>query len=265
MALLNPLLAYLLAKRLSSPAGGLVAAALVTLLGYGAMSTSALNIDAPRTDVLPIGVADATGGHKEQQFSACLTFRCASRDFHTDQRDGGRQHAPRPTRCASARLGGARGALALPGLVIRVPALVGVGVLRHREVYLVDRLPTGPQVPILIATALFLVLAAGAYASGMVARFLADERRRRWIGWLCGTRLDRRAFWLAARHGSPPLGKLSFEALRVYLGDLLAQHLRRAHAANGRRLRDMEGGAGRTQHGGCSRSHCFFRHPSACW
>jgi hypothetical protein len=39
MALLNPLLVYLLAKQLSSPAGGLVAAGLVTLLGYSAMST----------------------------------------------------------------------------------------------------------------------------------------------------------------------------------------------------------------------------------
>jgi len=47
MALLNPLLAYLLAKRLSSPDGGLVAAALITLLGYSAMSKLALNIDAP--------------------------------------------------------------------------------------------------------------------------------------------------------------------------------------------------------------------------
>jgi hypothetical protein len=41
------LLVYLLAKQLSSPAGGLVAAALGTLLGYSAMSKLALNIDAP--------------------------------------------------------------------------------------------------------------------------------------------------------------------------------------------------------------------------
>jgi uncharacterized membrane protein len=47
MALLNPLLAYFLAKRLSSPAGGLIAVALVALLGYNVKNTSALNIDAP--------------------------------------------------------------------------------------------------------------------------------------------------------------------------------------------------------------------------
>jgi 4-amino-4-deoxy-L-arabinose transferase-like glycosyltransferase len=47
VALLNPMLVYFLAKQFSSPAGGLVAAALVTLLGYSAMSKLALNIDAP--------------------------------------------------------------------------------------------------------------------------------------------------------------------------------------------------------------------------
>jgi hypothetical protein len=41
------LLVYLLAKQLSSPAGGLVAAALGTLLGYSVMSKLSLNIDAP--------------------------------------------------------------------------------------------------------------------------------------------------------------------------------------------------------------------------
>src|SRR5215203_4148491 len=53
MTLLNPLLVYLLAKQLSSPAGGLVAAALVTLLGYSAMSKLALNIDAPLLMTVP--------------------------------------------------------------------------------------------------------------------------------------------------------------------------------------------------------------------
>src|SRR5215218_3814968 len=47
MTLLNPLLAYLLAKRLSNPAGGLLAAALVALLDYNAKNASALSIDVP--------------------------------------------------------------------------------------------------------------------------------------------------------------------------------------------------------------------------
>jgi 4-amino-4-deoxy-L-arabinose transferase-like glycosyltransferase len=45
IALLNPLLAYSLVKRISSPAAGLIAAALVTLFGYNVETT--LNIDAP--------------------------------------------------------------------------------------------------------------------------------------------------------------------------------------------------------------------------
>jgi hypothetical protein len=78
------------------------------------------------------------------------------------------------------------------------------------------------QVPILIATALFLVFAAVAYASGVVDRFLADERRRRWIGWIVvlAWTVSLSGLLLAMAAHSP--GKLSFEALRVYLGDLLA-------------------------------------------
>jgi 4-amino-4-deoxy-L-arabinose transferase-like glycosyltransferase len=45
-ALLNPPLAYLLAKRLSGPSAGLLAAALLTLFGFNVRSTFVLNIDA---------------------------------------------------------------------------------------------------------------------------------------------------------------------------------------------------------------------------
>ena len=45
MALLIPLLAYLLVKRISSPVAGLIAAALVSLLGYTADSVIAISID----------------------------------------------------------------------------------------------------------------------------------------------------------------------------------------------------------------------------
>jgi 4-amino-4-deoxy-L-arabinose transferase-like glycosyltransferase len=46
LALLNPLLAYFLTKRLSSPLAGLIAAALVTLFGYNVKATNAFDIDA---------------------------------------------------------------------------------------------------------------------------------------------------------------------------------------------------------------------------
>jgi 4-amino-4-deoxy-L-arabinose transferase-like glycosyltransferase len=45
-ALLNPLLAYFLAKRLSGPLAGLLAAALLTLYGFNVQSTFVINIDA---------------------------------------------------------------------------------------------------------------------------------------------------------------------------------------------------------------------------
>jgi 4-amino-4-deoxy-L-arabinose transferase-like glycosyltransferase len=47
MSLVNPLLAYLLAKRISSPVAGLIAAALLALFGFNAQITTAVNIDTP--------------------------------------------------------------------------------------------------------------------------------------------------------------------------------------------------------------------------
>jgi hypothetical protein len=48
----------------------------------------------------------------------------------------------------------------------------------------VDRLPVSWQAPIVMVSAILLGVAAGAYISGIIARFLADERRRRCTGWL---------------------------------------------------------------------------------
>ena len=47
MALLNPVLAYFLVKRISGPLAGLVAAALVSLFGFTVASVLAINIDPP--------------------------------------------------------------------------------------------------------------------------------------------------------------------------------------------------------------------------
>ncbi len=46
LALLNPPLLYLLVKRVSGPASGLLAAALVALFGYTAALTISFNVDA---------------------------------------------------------------------------------------------------------------------------------------------------------------------------------------------------------------------------
>jgi len=222
MALLNPLLAYLLAKRLSSPAGGLVAAALVTLLGYSAMSKLALNIDAPLLMFYLLALLTLLAAiRRNSSLLALLSGVLLGTSILTKE-----------TAVVNAPL--ALLAVLLLDWELREALWHYLGVIlvclpwwvwaysATREVYLVGRLPTGVQVLILIATALFLILAAIVYSSEMVARFLADERRRRWIGWFSALA------WTVALSGfllataAHSLGKLSFEALRVYLGDLLA-------------------------------------------
>ena len=222
MALLNPLLAYLLAKRLSSPAGGLVAAALVTLLGYSAMSKLALNIDAPLLMFYLLALLTLLAAiRRNSSLLALLSGVLLGTSILTKE-----------TAVVNAPL--ALLAVLLLDWELREALWHYLGVIlvclpwwvwaysATREVYLVGRLPTGVQVLILIATALFLILAAIVYSSEMVARFLADERRRPWIGWFSALA------WTVALSGfllataAHSLGKLSFEALRVYLGDLLA-------------------------------------------
>jgi 4-amino-4-deoxy-L-arabinose transferase-like glycosyltransferase len=222
VALLNPLLVYLLAKQLSSPAGGLVAAALVTLLGYSAMSKLALNIDAPLLMIYLLALLTLLAAiRRNSSLLALLSGVLLGTSILTKE-----------TAVVNVPL--ALLAVLLLDWELREALWHYLGVIlvclpwwvwayaATKEVYLVGRLSTGLQVPILIATALFLVLAAVVYASEMVARFLADERRRRWIGWFSVLA------WIVALSGlllataAHSLGKLSFEALRVYLGDLLA-------------------------------------------
>jgi hypothetical protein len=222
MALLNPLLAYLLAKQLSSPAGGLVAAALVTLLGYSAMSKLAINIDAPLLMFYLLALLTLIAAiRRNSSLLALLSGVLLGTSILTKE-----------TAVVNVPL--ALLAVLLLDWELREALWHYLGVVlvclpwwawaysATREVYLVGRLPTGLQIPILIATALLLVLAAVACYSGMVARFLADERRRRWIGWfsVLAWTVALSGFLLAT--ASHSLGKLSFETLRVYLGDLLA-------------------------------------------
>jgi 4-amino-4-deoxy-L-arabinose transferase-like glycosyltransferase len=222
MALLNPLLAYLLAKQLSSPAGGLVAAALVALLGYSAMSKLALNIDALLLMFYLLALLTLLAAiRSNSSLLALLSGVLLGTSILTKE-----------TAVVNVPL--ALLAVLLLDWELREALWHYLGVVlvclpwwvwaysATREVYLVGRLPTGLQVPILIATALFLVLAAVAYSSEMVARFLADERRRRWIGWFSVLAWTVALSGLLLATAAHSLGKLSFEALWVYLGDLLA-------------------------------------------
>jgi hypothetical protein len=56
----------------------------------------------------------------------------------------------------------------------------------------------------------------------MVARYLADVRQRRWIGWFSVLAWTVMLSGLLLATAALSLGKPSFEALRIYLGNLLA-------------------------------------------
>jgi hypothetical protein len=90
------------------------------------------------------------------------------------------------------------------------------------EVYLVGSLPGGLQIPLLIATVTSLALVVGAYTSGVVDRFLQGERRSRWSGWLVVLLWTVALTVLLLSTASYALGKLSFEALRLFLSHLLS-------------------------------------------
>jgi hypothetical protein len=222
MALLNPLLAYFLVKRISSPAAGLIAAALVTLLGYNVKSPPAINIDAPLlTFYLLALLALLAAIRRDSSLLALLSGLLLGVSILTKE-------------TALANLPLALLAVLLLEWDLRKALWHYLGVVlvclpwwiwaysATREVYLVDLLPVGLQVPIMIATAILLVVAAGAYASGMVAHFLANERRRRWSGWFVVLAWTVSLSGLLLATATYALGKLSFEDLRLYLADLLA-------------------------------------------
>ena len=112
------------------------------------------------------------------------------------------------------------------------------------EVYLVDRLPVSWQLPIVMVSAILLSVAAGAYVSGIVVRFLADERRRRCTGWLVVVAWTVSLSGLLLATAAPALADLSIEDLRLYLADSwrpTSSSCPRTTAC--RRVRDLEGGS----------------------
>ena len=183
MALVNPLLAYFLVKRISSPAAGLIAAALITLLGYNVESTVAINIDALLLTfyllaLLTLLVAIKRNSSLLALLSGVLLGVCIL------TKESAFANLPLALLAVLLLDWNLRGALwhYLGVVLVSLPWWIWAW-SASGEVYLLDRLPVPFQVPVLIATAIFVVFASGAYASGMVARFLADERRRRWSSW----------------------------------------------------------------------------------
>jgi 4-amino-4-deoxy-L-arabinose transferase-like glycosyltransferase len=221
IALLNPLLAYLLAKRLSNPAGGLLAAALVALLSYNAKSSIALNIDPTLlTFYLLALLALLAAIERNSSVLALLSGVLFGASILTKET----ALANAPLALLAVLLLGweLRGALwhYLGVVLVCLPWWAWVWTSTG-EVYLIDRLPIPLQGPVLVASAIFLVLGIVAYVSGLINRFLAGERRRRWSGWLVII------LWSVALSGmllataTHALGTVTIETIRVYLAHVV--------------------------------------------
>jgi len=221
-SLLNPLLAYFLVKRISRPVGGLIAAALVSLLAFNVGSAVAINIDGLLLTffllyLLTLLAAIERNGSLLALASgvllgvAILTKETAIVDL--------------PLALLAVLLldWGLRGAIwhYLGVSLVCLPWWVWV-YLATGEVYLVGSLPAGMRTPILVTAALLLALAVAAYASGMVDRFLADGRRRRWTGLLLTVVWTVSLSALMLATASHALGGMSLTASRAFLALLLA-------------------------------------------
>jgi len=223
MALFNPLLAYFLTKRLSGPLAGLLAAALITLFGFDVKSTFMLNIDAVLLTFYLLALLALFAAVKRANSSVLALLSGLFLGISVLTKE-----------TAFANLPLALLAVLLLGWDLRkalwhylATALVCLPWWIWRwsstgEVYLIDRLPSSLQLPISVASAILLSLAIGAYTSGMVERFLADERRRRWVGrFVTATWTVSLSVLLLATAG-PALTGVSLESLRLYLAGLLA-------------------------------------------
>ena len=222
MTLLNPLLAYFLVKRISSPAAGLIAAMLVSLFSFTVDSTIAIIIDPPMLTFYLLSLLSLLAAIKRNSSPfAFLSGALLALSILTKE-----------TAVASIPLAlvavllldwELRGALwhYLGLVLVSLPwwiwAYSATG-----EMYLMDRLPDLLQIPILTGAVIFVVLAALAYVSGMVDRVLADERRRRWTGLGVVLAWSILLSGMLLATATRPLARLSFEILRIYLAHLLA-------------------------------------------
>jgi 4-amino-4-deoxy-L-arabinose transferase-like glycosyltransferase len=223
MALFNPLLAYLLTKRLSSPAAGLVAAVLVALLGYNVKSTSALSIDAPLLTFYLLALLALLAAIQRNSSSVLALLSGVLLGVCILTKETALANAPLALVAVLLVDWQLRGALwhYLGVILACLPWWVWAYSATGGEVYLVDRLPTTLQGPVLVAAAIFSVLVSAAYASGLISRFLADERRRRWSGWFVVIAWSVALSGMLLTTASYALGKASLEATRVYLAHVV--------------------------------------------
>jgi len=221
LALINPLLVYLLAKRLSSPLAGLLAAALLTLFGYHVEATNAINIDGVLLTFYLLALLSLLAAIKRGSSTALalLSGLLLGASILTKE-------------TAFANLPLALLAVLLLDWELRAAIWHYVGVAlaclpwwawrwwATGEVYLIDRLPPSLQLPILLAGAVLLGVAIAAYAGGMVDRLLAVERR--WVGRFVVVAWTASLTVLLLATASHKLAKTSLGSLRHYLAWLLA-------------------------------------------
>lgn len=221
LTLLNPVLAYFLVKRISNPAAGLVAAALVCLFGFTVDSEIAIIIDPLMlTFYLAslLGLLAAIARNSTPYAFLSGAFLALS----ILTKETGVASVPLALVAVLLLDWDLRVALwhylglALVSLPWWIWAFSATG-----EVYLMDRLPDGLKVPALILAAVFVVLAAFAYATGMVDRFLADGRRRRRTGWFATIAWTVLLSGMLLATVTRALAGLSLELLRPYLANLL--------------------------------------------
>ena len=222
MALFNPLLAYFLTKRLSGPLAGLLAAALITLFGFDVKSTFMLNIDAILLTFYLLALLALFAAVKRANSSALALLSGLFLGISVLTKETAFANLPLALLAVLLLDWDLRKALwhYLATALVCLPWWIwrwsSTGV-----VYLIDRLPFSLQLPISVASAILLSLAIGAYTSGMVERFLADERRRRWVGrFVAATWTVSLSVLLLATAG-PALTGVSLESLRLYLAGLL--------------------------------------------
>ena len=187
LALLNPLLAYLLVKRIA-PLAGLIAAALVTLFGN---MNLALNIDAVLLMFYLLALLTLLAAiNRDSTALALLSGVLLGASILTKE-----------TAFVSLSLALLAALLLDWELRKALWHYLGVGLVcllwwiwlwsATGQVYLIDRLPPSLRLPALVAAATLLVVGTLAYATGTVARFLADESRRRCCA--CSTERARRS------------------------------------------------------------------------
>lgn len=222
IALLNPLLAYFLVKRISSPAAGLIAAALVTLFGFNVETTLAVNIDAPLLIFYLLAILTLLAAI-DRNSSPLAFLSGALLAISILTKENAFVNLPLALLAVLLLDWDLRGALwhYLGLVLVSLPwwiwAYSATG-----DVYLMDRLPARLQIPVLIAVAIFVVLAVIAYATGMVDRFLTNQRRRRWTGWSVALAWVILLSGVLLATATYALSRLSFEHLRQYLAHLLA-------------------------------------------